>query len=203
MPTNPRIRRALMAAPAAIAGLLLSIGVSASQAVTPEPEQPDPYIIPPYAAPAPAKTFALKPPPPPPAPPPAPTSVLPVTGYHLTARFGEGGSNWSSNHTGLDFAAGEGTPIRSIAAGVVTEVAYDGAYGNKTVIRLEDGTEVWYCHQSATVAGVGTPVAAGQLVGYVGSTGNSTGPHLHLEVRPGGADPIDPYAYLASRGLAA
>lgn len=200
MPTNPRIRRALIVAPAAIAGLLVSIGVSASQAVTPEPEPPAaPFIIPPYTAPAPAKTFELKPPP----PPPAPTSVLPVSGYHLTARFGAGGSNWSASHTGLDFAVGEGTPIRAVASGVVTEVAYDGAYGNKTVLRLDDGTEVWFCHQSATVAGVGTRVAAGQLVGYVGSTGNSTGPHLHLEIRPGGADPIDPAAYLASRGLAA
>ncbi|WP_109505372.1 M23 family metallopeptidase [Nocardioides speluncae] len=203
MPRYTPMQRAALAAPVIVAGAVLSLGVSASQAVTPPPEESKPYIIPPYSPPAPAKTFKLKPPPPPPAPPPAPEAVLPVSGYHLTARFGAGGSMWSSNHTGLDFAVGEGTPIHAIASGVITETVYDGAYGNKTVLQLEDGTEIWYCHQSSFDAGVGTKVTAGQVIGYVGSTGNSTGPHLHLEVRPGGGDPIDPAGYLAGRGLAA
>ena len=60
-------------------------------------------------------------------------NVLPLQGYRLTATFGNAGGLWSSDHTGLDFAAPEGTPLVAIGAGVVTEVGYDGAYGNKTV----------------------------------------------------------------------
>src|SRR5262245_49187826 len=73
--------------------------------------------------------------------------VLPVSGYHLTAGFGEYSGLWSHYHTGLDFAAPSGTPIHAVANGVVTSVGYDGAYGNKTVITLDDGTELWFCHQ--------------------------------------------------------
>ena len=83
----------------------------------------------------------------------------------------------------------------------MTEVGYDGAYGNKTVIRLEDGTELWYCHQSSQSVSVGDHVSAGDVIGAVGSTGNTTGPHLHLEVRPGGGDPIDPEIALADWGI--
>jgi murein DD-endopeptidase MepM/ murein hydrolase activator NlpD len=126
--------------------------------------------------------------------------VLPVSGYHLTARFGDYGL-WSTYHTGLDFAAPTGTPIRAIANGVVTSVGYDGSYGNKTVITLDDGTELWFCHQNSTVVSTGDVVSAGDLIGYIGSTGHVTGPHLHLEVRPGGGDPVDPYPALVLHGL--
>ena len=126
---------------------------------------------------------------------------LPVSGYHLTARFGDYSGLWSHYHTGLDFAAPSGTPIHAVANGVVTSVGYDGAYGNKTVVTLDDGTELWYCHQTSYIVGVGDTVTGGELIGYVGSTGNVTGPHLHLEVRPGGGDPVDPYAALVVHGL--
>ncbi len=126
---------------------------------------------------------------------------LPVSGYHLTARFGDYSGLWSHYHTGLDFAAPSGTEIHAVANGVVTSVGYDGAYGNKTVITLDDGTELWYCHQTSYVVNVGDTVSGGDLIGYVGSTGNVTGPHLHLEVRPGGGDPVDPYAALVVHGL--
>ena len=66
-------------------------------------------------------------------------------------RFGEYGL-WSSYHTGLDFNGDDGDPIKSIANGVVTSVGYDGAYGNKTVVTLEDGTEIWYCHQTRSTS---------------------------------------------------
>ena len=83
----------------------------------------------------------------------------------------------------------------------MVSAAYDGSYGNKTVVRLPDGTELWYCHQSSQSVSVGEHVAAGEVIGALGSTGNTTGPHLHLEVRPGGGDPVDPEVALAGWGL--
>lgn len=129
--------------------------------------------------------------------------VLPITPgvYHLTAGFGEYSSLWSHFHTGLDFAAPTGTPIMAVAGGTITETAYSGAYGNRTIETLPDGTELWYCHQNAFGTSVGATVKPGQVIGYVGSTGNVTGPHLHLEVHPGGGDPVDPYTALQVHGL--
>ena len=127
--------------------------------------------------------------------------MLPVVGYHLTGRFGASSGLWSSTHTGLDFAADEGSEIRSIGPGVVESTESDGAYGNKTVVRLDDGTVLWYCHQSDFGVEPGQRVKPGDLIGYVGSTGNVTGPHLHLEVHPGGGEPIDPEAWLPEHHL--
>ena len=120
--------------------------------------------------------------------------------YRLTATFGEYGL-WSHAHTGLDFAADTGTTIRAMANGVVTETGYAGAYGNRTIITLEDGTELWFCHQTEIDVSTGQQVHAGEAIGTVGSTGHVTGPHLHLEVRPGGGDPVDPYPALVEQGL--
>lgn len=128
--------------------------------------------------------------------------VIPVVGYRITARYGQGGGYWSSGrHTGLDFAGPSGSPIVSVAAGTVTDTGYEGAYGNRTIITLEDGTEVWYCHQSSVNVSVGQKVAPGDLIGATGSTGNVTGPHLHLEVHPPGSGPVDPYAMLVAHGV--
>jgi murein DD-endopeptidase MepM/ murein hydrolase activator NlpD len=126
---------------------------------------------------------------------------LPLAGYSITARFGYSSSLWSSTHTGLDFAAPYGTPVVSVANGVVRSTGYDGSYGNKVVIAHEDGTETWYAHLSAITVSPGESVNGGDLIGNVGSTGNSTGDHLHLEVRPGAGDPVDPYAALIARGV--
>jgi murein DD-endopeptidase MepM/ murein hydrolase activator NlpD len=132
--------------------------------------------------------------------------VLPVAGYVLSATYGEVSSYWSTYHTGLDFAAASGTPIVSVAHGTVTYVGYDGAYGNKTEITLDDGTVIWYAHQTSQVVSTGAEVQPGELIGYVGATGNVTGPHLHLEVRMpsvGGVDgqDVDPYQALADHGV--
>ncbi|MBC9226189.1 M23 family metallopeptidase [Aeromicrobium sp. zg-636] len=128
--------------------------------------------------------------------------VIPVVGYRITARFGQGGGYWSSGrHTGLDFAGPSGSTIVSIAAGTVKSTGYEGAYGNKTVITLNDGTEVWYCHQSSIQVQPGQKVGPGDVIGATGSTGNVTGPHLHLEVHPGGGGPADPAAMLAAHGV--
>jgi murein DD-endopeptidase MepM/ murein hydrolase activator NlpD len=127
--------------------------------------------------------------------------VLPTVGYHLTARFGQSSGLWSHLHTGLDFAAPSGTPIFAVANGVVTETGYDGAYGNKTVETLPDGTEIWYCHQSTIGVNVGDKVIQSEQIGTVGSTGNVTGPHVHIEVHPGGGDPVDPYPEFVYHGV--
>lgn len=130
-----------------------------------------------------------------------PAYVAPLAGgYRVTGTYGASSSLWSSSHTGLDLAAGEGTPIRSVARGTVTFVGWDGAYGQKTVVTLPDGTEVWYCHQSSPAAAVGDRLRPGDLLGHVGSTGNVTGAHLHLEVRPHAGGPVDPYGWLSERG---
>jgi murein DD-endopeptidase MepM/ murein hydrolase activator NlpD len=115
--------------------------------------------------------------------------------------FGQCSYLWANCHTGEDFSAPSGTPVLAVAAGVVTEAGYDGSYGYKTVITHEDGTETWYAHQTQILVSVGETVGAGEQIGTVGSTGNSTGPHLHLEVRPGGGDPVDPVEALRVRGV--
>ncbi|MCW2789448.1 MAG: hypothetical protein JWP56_1751 [Aeromicrobium sp.] len=127
--------------------------------------------------------------------------VLPVTGYHLSARFGQRSGLWSTVHTGLDFAGPSGSTIVSVASGTVVSAGYEGAYGNRTVIKLTDGTDVWYCHQSTFAVKPGDVVAPGQTIGYTGSTGNVTGPHLHLEIHPAGGTAVDPYSALVSHNV--
>ncbi|MBE7324886.1 M23 family metallopeptidase [Nocardioides sp. Y6] len=126
---------------------------------------------------------------------------MPVSGYRLSATFGLSSYLWSTVHTGLDFAAPSGTPLVAVANGTITEVTTHPSYGYMTVLTLEDGTEIWYCHQSTVGVSVGQTVTGGDVIGAVGSTGNSTGPHLHLEIRPGGGDPVDPYSTLLAHGL--
>jgi murein DD-endopeptidase MepM/ murein hydrolase activator NlpD len=126
--------------------------------------------------------------------------ALPTVGYHLTARFGESSGLWAHTHTGLDFAGPVGAPILAVASGTITQAGYDGAYGYKTVETLDDGTEIWYCHQSSIDVSVGERISEGEHIGELGNTGNTPGPHLHLEVRPGGGDPVDPYTMLVEHG---
>jgi len=130
--------------------------------------------------------------------------VLPLAGFQLSAGFGESGSMWAATHSGQDFAAAEGTPLVAMAAGVVVQAGNDrGASwaGKLTVLRLTDGTELWYAHQSSIRVRAGDTVAPGQVIGAVGDTGNSTGPHLHLEVRPTGGEAVDPLPALAEHGV--
>ncbi|MFJ8039974.1 M23 family metallopeptidase [Kitasatospora sp. NPDC096147] len=126
--------------------------------------------------------------------------TLPTSGYHLTAHYGQSGSYWSHLHTGLDFAAATGTPVTAVSGGTVSSAGWSGAYGYRVIQTLPDGTEVWYCHLSSITVASG-PVAPGTVLGKVGATGNVTGAHLHLEVRPGGATPVDPLTWLRGHGL--
>ena len=128
-------------------------------------------------------------------------AVLPLASYHLSAGFGLTGPLWEAQHGGQDFGASAGEQIVSIAAGTVTDVAYAGPYGLRTIVTLPDGTEIWYCHQTDASVYVGEHVDVVDPIGSVGSTGNTTGPHLHLEVRPDGGLPIDPMGWLRAAGL--
>jgi len=129
--------------------------------------------------------------------------TLPTSSYTITSTFGQAGSLWSSGyHTGLDFAAPTGTLIKAIHSGTITEAGWAGSYGYRTILTLDDGTELWFCHQSSISVSVGQKVGTGDVIGRVGATGNVTGAHLHLEVHPGGsADGIDPMAWLRGKGL--
>ncbi|MEV0126640.1 M23 family metallopeptidase [Streptomyces sp. NPDC050703] len=128
--------------------------------------------------------------------------AIPTSSYTLTSHFGDAGSMWSSgHHTGLDFAAPTGTPLKAVHTGTVKEAGWAGAYGYRTVLELDDGTEIWYCHQSSMSVSAGQKVSTGDVIGRVGATGNVTGPHLHMEVHTAGGANIDPLAWLQGKGL--
>lgn len=121
-------------------------------------------------------------------------ATLPVSGT-ISSRYGVRSSIRSSTHTGLDIAAIKGTPIKVIADGKVTFAERNGAYGNLVKIDHGNGIETWYAHTSQMYVKVGQQVKAGDVVATVGSTGNSTGPHLHLEIRIDGKH-VNPQNYL-------
>ena len=118
--------------------------------------------------------------------------VWPVAGP-VTSPFGW---RWGRMHEGIDIAAASGTPIGASAAGTVIYAGWLGGYGNVVVIDHGGGISTTYGHQSSLAVGNGSYVAQGQTIGYVGSTGHSTGPHLHFEVRLNGV-PEDPLGYLS------
>lgn len=126
--------------------------------------------------------------------------ILPLDSYRISAGFGASSSLWSNYHTGLDFAADYGSDVRAISSGEIIFAGYDGAYGNKIAVQHWDGTVTWYAHLSRFIQTTGT-VSPGTVIGEVGSTGNSTGPHLHLEVRPYNGDPVNPATWLAEHGV--
>lgn len=111
--------------------------------------------------------------------------IRPVTG-NISSRFGVKSNIRSSAHTGLDIAASKGTPIAAAATGTVTFSGYKGSYGNMIVITHSNGIQTYYAHCDKLYVSAGTYVSQGQTIAAVGSTGNSTGPHLHLEVRVNG-----------------
>ncbi|MDQ0792673.1 LysM peptidoglycan-binding domain-containing M23 family metallopeptidase [Streptomyces sp. B1I3] len=130
--------------------------------------------------------------------------TTPVADANVTTQYRAAGSSWSSGyHTGSDFQAASGTSVRSIGPGTVVSAGWSGAYGNEIVIQHSDGMYSQYAHLSSLEVSAGQTVTGGQEIGLSGSTGNSTGPHLHFEVRTGpsyGSD-VDPIAYLRSHGV--
>ncbi|MFK8848625.1 M23 family metallopeptidase [Streptomyces sp. Ac-502] len=128
-----------------------------------------------------------------------PKFALPVAQHGLSALYGQAGLNWMSVHTGIDFPVDYGTPVMAATDGTV-RTQFNVAYGNMAIVTAPDGTETWYCHLSTTKIRAGK-VKAGDQIAYSGDSGNSTGPHLHFEVRPGGGSAVDPLPWLRSHGL--
>ncbi|MER6404830.1 LysM peptidoglycan-binding domain-containing M23 family metallopeptidase [Streptomyces viridosporus] len=129
----------------------------------------------------------------------------PVPGGGVGTGYKVSGSLWSSGyHTGIDFSIPTGTSLKAVGAGTVVSAGWAGAYGNQVVIKLNDGYYAQYAHLSSLSVSAGQAVSAGQQVGLSGSTGNSTGPHLHFEIRtsPNYGSDVDPVSYLRSKGVA-
>ncbi|CAL9546360.1 peptidoglycan DD-metalloendopeptidase family protein [Streptomyces sp. enrichment culture] len=129
-----------------------------------------------------------------------PKFALPVAQHGLSAYYGQAGINWMSVHTGIDFPVSYGTKVMAATDGTV-RTQYNSAYGNMMIVTAKDGTETWYCHLSSYQVPSGTTVKAGDAIAFSGNSGNSTGPHLHFEVRPAGGSSIDPLPWLRSHGL--
>ncbi|MFI6490401.1 peptidoglycan DD-metalloendopeptidase family protein [Streptomyces sp. NPDC050564] len=129
--------------------------------------------------------------------------VAPVRTYVLSAGFGSTGERWASRHTGQDFAVPIGTPVRAVGAGRVVNVSCGGAFGIEIVVEHPGGDYTRYAHLTAVTVDQGERVSTGQCIGQSGTSGNSTGPHLHFEVRvtPQQGSAVDPVPWLAEHGV--
>lgn len=121
-------------------------------------------------------------------------AVNPISG-HITSRYGSRESIRDHTHQGLDIAAKTGTPIKAVADGIVTHSGTMGGYGNLIIIDHGNGITSYYGHCNKLYKKVGAKVLAGDVIAEVGSTGNSTGPHLHFEIRQNGKY-VNPQKYL-------
>ncbi|MEV8588811.1 transglycosylase family protein [Streptomyces sp. NPDC051180] len=180
-----------------------SAGTASRPATTPAPRPVTKPVSKPAAKPV-SKPAAK------PAPKPRPAADTDEVRYSapvsadIGTRYGKPGSSWSSGyHTGVDFPVPTGTSVKAVAGGRVVSAGWGGAYGYQIVLRHDDGRYSQYAHLSALSVREGQRVQAGQRIARSGSTGNSSGPHLHFEVRtgPGYGSDIDPLAYLRARGV--
>lgn len=121
-------------------------------------------------------------------------AVTPIEG-RITSRYGARSSIRKSTHTGLDISAVKGTDIKVVTDGTVISAEYSGSYGYLVKVDHGNGVETWYAHTSKMYVKKGDTVKAGDVIAAVGSTGNSTGPHLHLEIRVDG-EHVNPQDYL-------
>lgn len=126
--------------------------------------------------------------------------VRPINVWKVTSGFGW---RWGRTHQGIDLGAPTGTPLYAMSKGRVIGSFYNSGFGNKVEIQYWDGSISWYGHLSKRVVSEGQTVMPGDLVGYVGNTGHSFGPHLHLEMQQSTASdsPIEPTSWLRKRGL--
>ncbi|MEV8317926.1 M23 family metallopeptidase [Streptomyces sp. NPDC059900] len=129
--------------------------------------------------------------------------MTPVKKYELSAGFDSAGAHWAHRHTGQDFAVGIGAPVRAVGAGRVKSVSCGGGFGIEVVVAHKGGYYTQYAHLAAVTVDQGERVRPGQWLGQAGTTGNSTGPHLHFEVRltPQQGSAVDPGKWLKGRGV--
>ncbi|MEU8982505.1 M23 family metallopeptidase [Streptomyces sp. NPDC048309] len=134
--------------------------------------------------------------------------VDPVKKYTLSAGFNQAGAMWQSTHSGQDFAVASGTEVVAAHGGTVVKAGGNGAgdgpaYGNAIVVKHANGTYSQYAHLSRIDVKIGQVVATGQHIALSGNTGNSSGPHLHFEIRttPNYGSAIDPVAFLRGKGV--
>ncbi|MEV7835181.1 M23 family metallopeptidase [Streptomyces subrutilus] len=132
----------------------------------------------------------------------------PVKKYTLSATYGKGGTMWSRKHSGQDFAVPVGTPVKSAAAGTVVKAGPNGggdgpAYGNAIVIKHANNTYSQYAHLSRIQVKIGQKVRVDQKIALSGNTGNSSGPHLHFEIRttPNYGSAVNPVSFLRKAGV--
>jgi murein DD-endopeptidase MepM/ murein hydrolase activator NlpD len=123
--------------------------------------------------------------------------------YEFTGTYNQGGARWAAKHSGQDFAAPTGTPVKAVNSGTVVEAGWGGAYGNNIVIKHSNGKYTQYGHLSKMDVSVGQTVGTDKEIGKIGSTGNSSGPHLHFEVRttPYYGSAVNPIDYLKAEGV--
>lgn len=128
----------------------------------------------------------------------------PITArYRVSSPYGVPSNGLAGRHTGIDLAVNHGTPVRVVGSGVVVLAAWSGAYGKAVTVRMYDGKYAVYAHLSRIGLRYGSRVHTGEELGRAGSTGQATGPHLHLEIRRHrhyGSD-INPVRYLSNRGV--
>jgi murein DD-endopeptidase MepM/ murein hydrolase activator NlpD len=123
--------------------------------------------------------------------------LLPIDEFDFTSAYGV---RFGQLHAGIDLATAEGTPYKAIHAGKVTAAGHNGGYGFAITIEQSDGTEIIYAHSRRLLVQVGDTVKAGQVIGLVGNTGYSYGPHLHVEIHVNG-EPTDPVPLLRAHGV--
>ncbi|WP_051338013.1 M23 family metallopeptidase [Streptomyces flavidovirens] len=134
--------------------------------------------------------------------------MKPVQHYSLSATYGKGGGMWASKHSGQDFAVPTGTPVDAVHGGTVVKAGPNGAgdgpaYGNAIVVKHDNNTYSQYAHLSKVNVYPGQKVKTGERIGLSGNTGNSSGPHLHFEIRttPNYGTAINPVSFLRAEGV--
>ncbi|MFF6808939.1 M23 family metallopeptidase [Streptomyces sp. NPDC012403] len=134
--------------------------------------------------------------------------IDPVKSYKLSASFAQNGGMWASKHSGQDYAVPTGTPVMAAHGGTVVKAGPNGAgdgpaYGNAVVIKHGNGTYSQYAHLSQVDVRIGQIVKTGQKIALSGNTGNSSGPHLHFEIRttPNYGSAVDPVKFLRAKGV--
>ncbi|MCP3822333.1 M23 family metallopeptidase [Streptomyces sp. A3M-1-3] len=137
-----------------------------------------------------------------------PAWTNPVAKYTLSASFGLGGNMWSQKHSGQDYAVPVGTSVKAAGSGTVVKAGPNGggdgpAYGNAVVIKHSNGKYSQYAHLSKIKVSIGQKVKTNQQIALSGNTGNSSGPHLHFEIRttPNYGSAVNPVAFLRSAGV--